>query len=510
VRILLWHGWLLEGTGSNIYTAMVSEAWRDGGHEVLVVCQQGHPDRFPFVDAWGTASGEGVSDLQRTGASGAAGSAILLRPDIGSLLPVFVYDEYEGFRVKRFVDLTDQELESYLDLNADALRAIESWRPSDAVIAGHAMAGPVAVRRAGGEGRYVAKIHGSDIEYAARLQDRYAELARWGLEGARSVAGGSRDVLARAVAVAPSVADRTRVVHPGVDVRRWRPRPRGEALREAAGRLASDPAIARGRPASTDGRALRLLSARDPGGLSSLAASYDQTAPDPETPERLGMLADWDGPMVGYLGKLVPQKGVERFLQAVALLGEDVRGVVVGFGTFREWLVALVAALDEGNHAAAGWLGEASDMIVELSAAEVTGAAGLAERVTFTGRLDHRYAPEVVAGLDVLVVPSTGKEAFGMVAAEAASAGAVPLVARHSSLAEVAQALEGSAGTPGLLSFEPGPGSTHRLVEGLRRLLGMTAEERAALGEALRGHVVSEWTWERTADRLLAAALISP
>ena len=508
MRILLWHGWLLEGTGSNIYTAKVSEVWRRRGHEVLIVCQQGHPERFAFIDAWGTASAEGVSQVQRTGVIGTAGSAILLRPEIGSLLPVFVYDEYEGFRVKRFVDLTDEELESYLDRNTAAFLAIGSWRQPEAVIAGHAMAGPVVARRAGGDGRYVAKIHGSDIEYAARLQDRYANLARWGLEGARAVAGGSRDVLARAAAVAPSVKDRMRVVHPGVDVQRWVPRPRGEAIRDAAARLASDPATSRGRPARTDGRVRDLLKARDPKGLSSLAASYDQTAPDPDAARRLGALLDREGPLIGYLGKLVPQKGVERFLQALALLAEEVHGVVVGFGTFREWLAALVSALDGGDHGAVAWLGEASDMIVELSAEEVRGAAGLADRVTFTGKLDHRYAPEVVAGLDVLVVPSTGKEAFGMVAAEAAAAGALPLVARHSSLAEVAEALEGSAGASGLLSFQAGPGATHRVARGLERLLSMPPEERTALRQAVRGHVVSEWTWDRTADRLLAAAEI--
>ena len=31
-------------------------------------------------------------------------------PDIGGLLPVYVVDEYEGFRVKTFAELTDDEL----------------------------------------------------------------------------------------------------------------------------------------------------------------------------------------------------------------------------------------------------------------------------------------------------------------------------------------------------------------------------------------------------------------
>jgi glycosyltransferase involved in cell wall biosynthesis len=123
---------------------------------------------------------------------------------------------------------------------------------------------------------------------------------------------------------------------------------------------------------------------------------------------------------------------------------------------------------------------------------------------------EARYAPEVVAALDALVVPSTLEEAFGMVAAEGAAAGAVPVVARHSSLAEVADALEGAAGRPGLLSFDPGPGATHRLVEALDRLLGLSPEDRLALRGAVRRHVATEWIWKRTADRLLAAAAGPP
>src|SRR3990170_221296 len=122
MRVCLWHGWLLEGSGSNIYAARVTEAWRREGHDVVLVCQEPHPERFAFIDAWGTVGGE-VSELEPTGAPAAAGRAVLLRPQIGSLLPVFVWDEYEGFEVKTFVDLTDEELEEYLARNVTALRA---------------------------------------------------------------------------------------------------------------------------------------------------------------------------------------------------------------------------------------------------------------------------------------------------------------------------------------------------------------------------------------------------
>ena len=35
-------------------------------------------------------------------------------PDIGGLLPVYVHDDYEGFEVKTFAELTDDELDRYL------------------------------------------------------------------------------------------------------------------------------------------------------------------------------------------------------------------------------------------------------------------------------------------------------------------------------------------------------------------------------------------------------------
>src|SRR5690242_7657022 len=108
-RILVWHGWLLSGTGSNIATARVTAALRRGGHDVAIVAQERHPDRLGFLDGWGEIGEDGaVGPITVSGEPEAAGHAVLLRPWIGSLLPVFVYDEYEGFdRVVPFVDLTD-------------------------------------------------------------------------------------------------------------------------------------------------------------------------------------------------------------------------------------------------------------------------------------------------------------------------------------------------------------------------------------------------------------------
>src|SRR5215210_2075265 len=87
MRILLWHGYLLGGTGSNVYTRAIARAWSRAGHEVVVFSQEPRPDAF---------------DL---------GGARVVRPEIGGVLPVYVLDRYEGLEARLLPDLTREEPE---------------------------------------------------------------------------------------------------------------------------------------------------------------------------------------------------------------------------------------------------------------------------------------------------------------------------------------------------------------------------------------------------------------
>jgi glycosyltransferase involved in cell wall biosynthesis len=505
MRILLWHGWLLEGSGSNVGAARVAEVLRAAGHDVALVCQETHPERYRWIDAHGTLDASGPMMLSPNPTTTSEGRCVLLRPLIGAMIPVFVVDRYEGFdKVRRFVDLTDGELDSYLSSNVAALRAAAKWHDSEICIVGHAVPGAVIAKRALGPKRYTAKIHGSDIEYAIRAQGRYRELAQEGLAAARAVVGPSTDVLERCSALVPGIEDLMRIVPPGVDVASFRPMPRGVALRNTADSLDKDPGPSRGRDSSLEADVEQALARRDAGALDALADSYDQEVPEPEAASRLRVLSDREGPIVGYLGKLIPQKGVELMLCALHSAQHNTAALIVGFGSFREWLAALVIALRRGDADAIAWLRAIRAMPVELT---VGGGSDDRRRdITFTGRLDHRYAPGALAAMDILVVPSILEEAFGMVAAEGAAAGAIPLVARHSGLAEVAGALEAEVGRPGILSFEPGDGAIGRLASGIDRLLSLPSDERREMGRGLSLFVTREWSWERTAARLLEAA----
>lgn len=507
MRVLMWHGWLLEGAGSNVHTARVSEVLRSEGHDVLLLCQEGHPERYPWIDAWGRVGADRPRILGGTAGTGVEGRCILLRPDIGEVLPVFVYDDYEGFRVKTFVDLTDEELQTYLRRNVEALRAAAAWHGSDVVIAGHAVPGPVVARRALGPERYVARIHGSDLEFAVRPQERYRDLAHEGLRAARAVAGASDDVLARCAELVPGLEHLLRRIPPGVDVGRFHPMPRREALLETAARLEADPSTARGRPGSVDRDVERALARRDAAALADLAATYDQEVPDPDAAARLRELAESGEPLVGSFGKLIPEKGVDLLLGAARRSAQHPAVLVVGFGLYREWLAAVDIAVRGGDAEALVWLREAGGLSLEPTEGPSTPSApGSSAPAVFTGRLDHRYAPGALAAMDVLVVPSVLVEAFGMVAAEGAAAGALPLVARHSGLAEIAAGLEGEVGRPGLFSFEPGPRATQGIAEGIDRLLSLPAAERDQLRRRLSAFVAREWSWQRTASRFLEVA----
>src|SRR3954453_3024224 len=103
MRMLIFHAYLLRGTGSNIYNASLARALVRLGHEVHLLCQDRHAGQLDFVDAVGRWEGGELSG--ETLGEPAPCTAYL--PDIGRTLPLYVADEYEGFDAARFVDLDD-------------------------------------------------------------------------------------------------------------------------------------------------------------------------------------------------------------------------------------------------------------------------------------------------------------------------------------------------------------------------------------------------------------------
>jgi glycosyltransferase involved in cell wall biosynthesis len=478
MRILIFHGYLLRGTGSNIYNASLCRALARAGHEVHLFCQ----DR----DA------------------GELGCQIYV-PDIHGLLPLYVADSYEGFRAVPFPELTDDELEGYLDANVAAVREVAERVRPDVALANHLVMGPAILARAL-EGRvpYAVKVHGSALEYTVRPhRERFLPYALEGLRGANGVLVGSRHTAESLWEVTgePGLPDRTRLGPPGVDVEAFRPLPADEAagrLHELAGRVESGAAASWG-------------------GDSGAAAQLRRLDPSEDR-------------IVAFVGKLIVSKGVDLLLAAWPLVLAEVpeaRLVIVGFGEYRDGLERLVGAIASGDLEGArevaargreleggppGELRHLASFLDGLTGdrrrAYLQAAPGLPERVGFTGRLEHDDLAGLLPACEALVMPSTFPEAFGMVAAEGAACGALPLSADHSGMAEVTATLAPALDEDlrELLSFEVGPEAVAQIAAKLVAWLRLDGARREQARASLADLARRRYSWESVADGVIAAA----
>jgi len=454
MRVLLFHGYMLRGTGSNIYNANLARALARLGHEVHLLCQ----DRETRI--------EGVE---------------IHNPDIGGLLPVYVKDPYEGFEVKTFPELTEEELDRYIEANVAAVREVASRAGGvDVALANHLVMGPAILARAD-VAPFAAKIHGSALEYTVKPYPRFLPYAREGMEAARGVLVGSRHTAESLWATLPDVAglrEKTRLGPPGVDTESFRPREVGSG------------------PPGTPRE-------REPGG------------PDPTSPR------------VVFVGKLIVSKGVDLLLAAWPLVRAahpDATLEVAGFGEYEQGLRQLLDALGRGDLGEAGEIAKAgwgleggeekplpilSAFLADPPRGYVEAARAASGSVEFIGRLEHDEVAELLPGAEALVMPSTFPEAFGMVAAEAAACGVLPVSAGHSGMLEVSkQLMESLPPQVGrLTSFPVEQGAVEAIATRLNGWLALPEEERARAREALVETARRLWSWEGVARGVLAASV---
>ncbi len=183
-----------------------------------------------------------------------------------------------------------------------------------------------------------------------------------------------------------------------------------------------------------------------------------------EARTRLGL--DPDAPTIAFVGKLVPRKGVDDLIEAMGMLACRPQGapalVMAGIGELRESLGARAAKL------------------------------GVADRITWLGKVSHDDVGWVMSAGDVFVLPSLS-EGLPTVVCEAMACG----------LPVVATAVDG---TPEIVD-DPAtgllvqPNDPNGLAEALGRLLD-DADLRAAMGvEALR-RSEADYTWAANAARM--------
>jgi glycosyltransferase involved in cell wall biosynthesis len=493
VRVLIFHGYLLAGTGSNVYNTELAAALVRGGHEVHMLCQ----DRDPLAREWVDAAGDWDSGALTLTTRREPVRATVYRPDIGGVLPLYVADRYEGVDARPFQDLTEAEVDRYVAANVAAVREVALLARPDVALANHLVMGPVILARALGDVPYAVKIHGSALEYTVKPYPRFKPYATEGLAGARGILVGSRHTAESLWAEMddPTVTDRTRLGPPGVDVARFAPREPEEAH------------------AGLERLRAALAGAETRGGSDSFARSPGEAA------AALATIEPGDR-LVVFVGKLIASKGVELLLAAwpLVLAAEPrARLLIVGFGAFRAGLEGLARDLERGDLDAARALrSEHGAELPHLKAflddvdAETYrgGAQGMTDRIAWAGRLDHVELIDVLPAAEAMVMPSTFPEAFGMVAAEAAACGALPVVADHSGMAEVARTLGAAAPDQAVpwLTFTVGPTAVTEIASDLTAWLAAPPELRTATREAIVAATREHYSWDGVARSVIAAA----
>jgi len=192
------------------------------------------------------------------------------------------------------------------------------------------------------------------------------------------------------------------------------------------------------------------------------AELFAPRGPDPALRQQL---APGGEHVVLYAGRLIPWKGVQYAVAALAEVPGTVL-VVAGDGHYRPTLEAAARA------------------------------AGLAERVRFLGPVPHEELPRLLAVSDVLVATSFASETFGIALVEAQACGVPVVASRFGGFPEVVQ-----DGVTGLLVPPQDPAA---LAGALREVLADPAR-RSRMGAAGRRWVAEQFHWERVAERVLEA-----
>jgi len=189
-------------------------------------------------------------------------------------------------------------------------------------------------------------------------------------------------------------------------------------------------------------------------------SDYDALPPRGGFRRRLGIAAE--APLVTFVGKITPRKGVDVLIRAFASLDPDVHLVVAG-----------------------------NFMVQEARVRALARECGVAGRVHFVGLLDGEEKLRAYVDADVVAYPSE-REIFGLVPIEALMCNTAVVVCDDSGCGEVVRAADGGRLVP--------YGDDRALAAALRDLLRDPADRRANVDRGRR-YVQTHFGWESIAEQ---------
>jgi glycosyltransferase involved in cell wall biosynthesis len=478
MRILVTHGYLLTGTGSNLYVSNLVRELCRAGHDVYLVCQEYHPENLDYVHEVYAFTHRNTALVKlHSQETPYAGRCKLFRPDLERLLPVYVFDHYPGFTVKEFPACSDAEIRSYIELNRRALMTILAAFPVDVIQTNHTIMFPYIVSQLpnGSQYPHLVTIHGSALNFSVKKDARLIPYARTGFEAAQVIIVDSAYAREELYTFLNEhgmthLADRVHIVPAGVDTETFEIL-RGTKQSYIAAFIEHMQPVVQGSKGRTAAQTARMFE-RLPTSplevdtlLQTIRGSYDYHHVDRDVIEKIRTI-DWDNDrVVTYVGKYLWTKGIHLLLLAIPLILQHcphTKFLLIGFGPFREiaeYMVNCLAqkrldllqrVLARPRSAASSLEAVPLPLLADnlqshakmIHRALQSTAPRIRDAVIFTGPIDHANLKYLLPCSDVLVAPSVFPEAFGMVAVEALACGVLPIVTYQSGLKEIVDIVE--------------------------------------------------------------------
>ena len=199
---------------------------------------------------------------------------------------------------------------------------------------------------------------------------------------------------------------------------------------------------------------------------TGLSGEYLSTAPASRDPSR--------PPTVGYLARICPEKGLDRLIDAFAVLRR-----MPGMELVRLRVAGYLGTRDEK------WFAAVRNRIAQ---------DGLADAVEYIGEVDRDQKLSFLDSIDVFSVPTAYAESKGIYVLEAMARGVPVVQPSHGSFPEIIAQTGGGLLTP--------PGDPKELAAALAELLA-DPQKRSQLGARGRAAVESLFTDDRMAANML-------
>ena len=457
------HGYLLEGSGSNIWTRSIIRSLCKNGETVHLMCQENHPENYDFIAECHYYSNNSVeTKLNRDVPY--EGKCIMHKPILGKTLPVYVWDKYEEFsNVVPMTELSSDVIEDYVERNTQVLLEIIKNHGLTTLHVNHAVLMSVVAQRVNKITSipFIIMPHGSALEYAVKKDKRFLKLATNAFDFAKKIFVVSEEMENRVSSIFHSIPDINQKMvrlNLGVDTSMFKPilpELRYQNIKTLCKKLEAE---SRGKNKTQSvvlqknlDSGLQLQELRK---IISSITDYQLKRPDSDVEDKLHTVNWNNDKIILFVGRLIEGKGIQSIIAALPLIlhhHKDAKLIIVGHGPLREVVEIFLWALENGDRELVNKIVTEGKTLVGNAEKDSSFRDLLtfydhleknnelteyfekakkyinSDRVIFTGYLGHKELRYLYPCCDVAIFPSIVKEAGPLVFLEALAAGCFPL-----------------------------------------------------------------------------------